>query len=118
MPAGLAVVAGEHSGELVAAQPRHQIAAAERRQPVRDGLEHPVAGVVSERVVDGLEAVQVQNDDDRRPVGAQQRRRERAEQAPVRKAREFVVAGGPQQDRPLRLQPHDLRPQPRQFGVV
>ncbi len=48
--------------ELVAAEPRHQMAAGRRAlgQPLRDLGQQPVADAVAERVVDGLEAVEVE----------------------------------------------------------
>ncbi len=51
----------EQNRELVAAQPGHGVADTQRRPHARgDGLQHPVAGVVAERVVDDLEVVEVQ----------------------------------------------------------
>jgi hypothetical protein len=51
----------QHHDELVAAEPRHGVAAAQRpRQPRRHLLEDLVADVVAERVVDVLEPVEVE----------------------------------------------------------
>ena len=51
----------EQNRELVAAQPGNGVALAQRgAQARRDRLQHPVAGVVAERVVDVLEVVEVQ----------------------------------------------------------
>ena len=55
------LVAGvEHDGELVAAEPRQRVARAQRLLQARAELaQHLVAGVVAERVVELLEAVEV-----------------------------------------------------------
>ena len=51
----------EQHGELVAAHARDGVARAQRGvEPQRDGLQQPVAGLVAERVVDDLEAVEVE----------------------------------------------------------
>ena len=51
----------EQHGELVAAHARDGVARAQRRvEPQRDGLQQLVAGLVAERVVDDLEAVEVE----------------------------------------------------------
>ena len=51
----------EQQRELVAAQPRDRVVRAQRRfEPARDGLQQLVAGRVAERVVDDLEAVEVE----------------------------------------------------------
>ena len=63
-----AVGALEQHGELVAAEAGGGVARADaRRQPLRDLVEHLVAGRVAEAVVDGLEVVEV-DEDDRQPV--------------------------------------------------
>jgi hypothetical protein len=50
----------QHHGELIAAQPRHRIRRAQRIAQARGHfLQHHVTGVVSERVVDFLETVQI-----------------------------------------------------------
>ena len=50
----------EEQGELVAAEPGHSVAGPQdRAQPVRGFDQEPVAGVVPEAVVDGLEMVEV-----------------------------------------------------------
>ncbi len=56
---GVVAERGDH-GELVAAEPGHQIVAAQRvRQPERDAADQFVADVMAERVVDVLEVVEV-----------------------------------------------------------
>jgi hypothetical protein len=50
----------QQHGELVAAQPYDKISACGRLQPPRDFGQHPVAGRVSEGVVDFLEVIQIQ----------------------------------------------------------
>ena len=52
--------AGRDHREFVAAEPRHQIAAAQRmRQPQRDVADQFVAGRMAERVIDVLEMVEI-----------------------------------------------------------
>ena len=54
----------EQHGELVAAEARDGVAGAQRAtQPARDGDQQLVADVVAERVVDELEAVEVEEQD-------------------------------------------------------
>ena len=54
----------EHERELVAAEPRHEAALARRRaQPLTDHLEHAVAELVPEAVVDHLEIVEIDEQD-------------------------------------------------------
>ncbi len=83
---------GGEEGELVPAEARHGPARVHRiPHPGRDGLEEPVAGVVPERVVNGLELVEVDEKD-----GEGVARREGlldlgAELGPVGEAREAVV---------------------------
>ena len=56
----LAVEVGLDHHELVAAEPRHHVARPRRRaQALGDGLEHEIAAIVTEAVVDLLEAVDV-----------------------------------------------------------
>ena len=51
----------QEDGKLVAAQPCHRVGLPQRRtEPRGDELQHAVAGMMSERVVDLLEAVQVE----------------------------------------------------------
>ena len=51
----------QQDGELVAAEPRDGVGLAQRRaEPRGDALQHAVAGMMSERVVDLLEAVQIE----------------------------------------------------------
>src|SRR4051794_17148158 len=57
--------------ELVAAEARRQLVAAERlAQALGDGEQEAVAGVVAEAVVDDLEAVEVDEQDGDLPAGA------------------------------------------------
>ena len=54
------IAAGQQDRELVAAQSGHGVGFAQRfAQALRNGLQHQVARVVAERVVDELEPVQV-----------------------------------------------------------
>ena len=56
---GVVAQRGDHR-ELVAAEPRHQVVAAQRvRQPQRDVADQFVADVMAERVVDVLEVVEI-----------------------------------------------------------
>ena len=53
----------EQHGELVAAEAAHQVAVAHRAaQAAGEGLQHAVADAVAERVVDHLEAVEVEEE--------------------------------------------------------
>src|SRR6266511_5400699 len=85
----------EQHRELVAAEPRDDVAGAQRLfEPRRDHLEQIVAGLVAEAVVYELEAVEVEKDD-RRPVAttllARQRRGQViGEQRPVRRSEEHT----------------------------
>ena len=66
--AAVGQVAQQH-GELVAAEPRERVAAPERAaQPLGDVAQQPVAVVVAERVVDLLEAVEVDQQQADRPA--------------------------------------------------
>ena len=57
------VARGEEDAELVAAEPRRDVAGPEGQgKPPGDLLEDPVAGAVAERFVDDLEAVDVEQD--------------------------------------------------------
>ena len=89
---------GQHDDELVAAEARHEVALAHAApQPPRDLAQRRVARRVPVRVVDRLEAVEVEHHDpDRaRPrAGPRQRRLERAlQRAPVGEPRQRVVVG-------------------------
>ena len=90
------VGARHENGEFVAAEARDEILAAERRpQPGADLLEHEVTVMVTQRVVDLLEAVEV---DEQEPAGAERLVLQRLpdgleEPAPVRQLGEAVVAG-------------------------
>ena len=88
----------QQDGELVAADPRDGVAGAQRGvEPARDRLEQPVAGLVAERVVDELEAVEVEEQHGGAAVAvaaarAAQRLLEPVEeQRPVREPGERVV---------------------------
>ena len=87
-------VADEHR-ELVAAKPSGEILDADRAgQAVGELGEELVAGAVAPRVVDRLEAVEVEVEDSRRPCRALELVLHRLEQvAPVGKAGERVVIG-------------------------
>ena len=51
----------QHEHEFIAAQPRDRVALAHGlHQPLRDRLQQLVAGVVTERIVDPLEVVEVE----------------------------------------------------------
>ncbi len=92
----VAVGGGHEHRELVAAEARHQVLAAERlAQPRPDLLEHEVAVVMAECVVDLLEAVEV---DQQQPTGPQLASLERAahgvpEPAAVGQLGQAVVGG-------------------------
>ena len=61
--ASLAARAAQQAGELVAAEPGDRVAAAQAPgQRARDGADQLVAGLVAERVVDVLEAVDVDHE--------------------------------------------------------
>ena len=83
--------------ELVAAQPRDGVAAGQgAAQPLRDRLEQQVAVGVAKRVVDLLEAVEVDHDDAEAGVGAAAAHRllgAHREEGPVGQAGEGVVQG-------------------------
>ena len=86
----------EQDRELVAAEPRHGVAHAQRgAQARRDRLQHPVAGGVAERVVDRLEVVEVQEQHGERPAvvasAAERVFDAIAEQRPVREVGDRVV---------------------------
>ena len=78
------VTRGEHDGELVAAEPRQRVALAQRHlQPRPDLAQHLVAGVVAERVVELLEAVEVDQQQRDLGVGVLDRLAEPREQVPA-----------------------------------
>ena len=89
-------VLAEHD-ELVAAEPRHRVGLAHRGLDARGGLdEQLVADRVTERVVDGLEPVEVDEQHAAHAVAAAARARERllepvGEHHPVRQTRERIV---------------------------
>ena len=88
----------EQHGELVAAKPRDGIGRARALdEPLRGGLQQPVADVVAERVIDVLEVVEVDHQHGEAVLRAP-RQVERvlhavAEQAPVRKQCQRIVEG-------------------------
>ena len=89
---------GEQDGELVAAEPGDRVAARRRRSRSRlaDLAQQLVADVVAERVVDLLEAVEVDQEDRDlvlRPRLGQRLVDAAAEQPPVRQGGEGVVEG-------------------------
>ena len=60
----------EEDGELVAGEPGHRVGGPHGLdQPLGDGLQQPVAGVVAERVVDVLEVVEVEEHHGDVPLG-------------------------------------------------
>jgi hypothetical protein len=62
---------GQDQRELVAAEPRHRVDVAERAaQARRDELEHAIAGVVPQRVVDLLEPIEIHHEQRERLAGA------------------------------------------------
>ncbi len=89
---------GEEDGELVAAEPCHQVRLADALlQRCGDLLQQGVAGVVAQGVVDGLEAVQV-DIEHRQRLSVAPRQGDAlvavlGEEAPVRQARQGVVVG-------------------------
>ncbi len=90
---GVGVGAGEQHRELVAADPHRQAVVADLgAQQLRDRDEQPVADVVAEQVIDGLEVVQV-DQQHRRPSRRGQGGVEPvAEQRPVGQPGQAVVA--------------------------
>ncbi len=87
----------QQHGELVAADPRHQVGGAgSGAQPLGHRLEHAVAGGVAEPVVDGLEAVEVEEHERAAgalAAGARERALERVEEErAVGQPRQAVVA--------------------------
>ena len=97
---GRALVVGvlADDDELVAAVPAHEVVAADRRDEAGgDQLEHGVAGGVVEFVVDGLEVVQVHEDQGERLLPFNRRGDTRrdvaAEQNPVGEPAHRVVQG-------------------------
>ena len=75
-------------GEFLAAEPAEQIARADRRAgEIAEGLQHPIASLMAGRVVDVLEAVEIEQQQRRRPAfgdGAlEQRSAEIEKRAPV-----------------------------------
>ena len=120
-----AVHRGQQQRELVAAQARHRVALAQRpEQPLRDALEQAVAHAVAQRVVDDLEAVQVQEQHGQplaRAVRVGHRHRETVvEQHPVGQAGERVLVGQAADTllRPLALGDVEGREQQRRRGGI
>ena len=80
----------EQHGELVAAHARHGVARAQRRvQAPGDGLQQLIADLVAERVVDDLEAVEVEE----QHGGARRRRRAGARAAATARAGRGTACG-------------------------
>ncbi len=87
---------GQQRDELVSAQARHGVAAAQAgRKPPGDLLQQLVAGFVSERVIDLLEAVEVEEEQRELPVVATRLGdaliQQLGEEAPIRQSGEPVV---------------------------
>ena len=96
--AGAADVGADHD-ELVAAEPRDRVGRPDRLgQPSREGEQHLVAGGVAGRVVDQLEAVEIEHEDrhvDALAPAAPHRVAEPVErERAVRQVRERVMEGG------------------------
>ena len=88
----------EQHRELIAAEPGDRVGRPRALdEPLRSGLQQPVADVVPERVVHVLEVVEVDHQDRQSVLGAPRERDSVldaiAEQAPVRKQRQRVVEG-------------------------
>ena len=83
--------------ELVAAEPGHDVVRVAHHlgQPLAEHGQQVVAGVVAERVVDVLEAVQVEQDHGEAALAGQHRLGALAGGAPVEQAGELVPPGGP-----------------------
>jgi hypothetical protein len=82
---------GEQDGELVTAEARQQVVRAQRRlQPRADALQQQVAHVMAERVVELLEAVEVEQQERQRPSAPDVRLEAQAEGTPVGELRELV----------------------------
>ena len=87
----------EQDGELVAAEPSDQVAFANAaREPLHDGPQQHVAGLVAERLVHDLEPVEIEQQQRHRSVPAQRARRRMAELVaqilPVGNTRQRIVA--------------------------
>ena len=95
--ASAAVAVREVDDELVAAEAGHGgVLAGGHPQSLADGLDHPVAGGVAERVVDHLEAVDVEEDDADGLAGRaadEGRRQALHERGAVEEAGQLVVVG-------------------------
>ena len=105
--------AGQQDGELVAAQTRHRVRLAQRLAQARaDQLEQAVPDQVAERVVDFLEAVEIEQQHRHRLVRTPRRvdrlRDAVVEQGPVRQAGQGVVQGHALQLGMLRLALRDV----------
>ena len=86
----------ENDDEFVAAEPRHDVARAQcMAQPVGDLHQQEVAGVVSQRIVDDLEAVEIDEQHRELPLIAPRRLDRIAQQfvehLPVRQIGQTVV---------------------------
>ncbi len=89
--------AGDHHGELVAADTGEQMATRSLAEAVRHGLEQAVAGRMAEGVVDLLEAIEIEiNHGHRRAVDAARFGRLiqcRHQRRPVGKSAQLVIGG-------------------------
>jgi hypothetical protein len=88
--------AGQQDGELVAGEPRHDVARPgphHRAGPRRDLLEQLIAVLVAERVVDLLEPVKVEDEDGRQTAARQRLGDPFREELPVGQAGQGVVLG-------------------------
>jgi hypothetical protein len=95
---------GQQDGELVAAQPCHRVARAHAAaEPVRELLQEAVADMVAQRVVDLLEAVEVEEEEGQGPAEAQGVLEPLAQQAAVGEPGQRVVQGLVAQPLLLRL---------------
>ncbi len=102
---------GKDQRELVAAEASRRVAlATARSQHLRGGLEHPVSRVVTVRVVDGLEAVEIAGEQ-REAVSRATRRQQRLAQ-PVEEERAIGESGEAVAEREIveaRVVAHPLR---------
>ena len=82
----------EHNHELVAADAAHQVVPSyAAAQPPRNLDQDPVAGEVTQPVVDGLESVQIAEDDNAARTERQFSCEPREELTPIRQVRQRIV---------------------------
>ena len=84
--------------EFVAAKPRHDVARAQRAaQPARDLHQQHVAGIMAERIVDDLEAVEIDEQHGKLPLvalrGVDRTAQQSVEHLAVRQVRQAVMRG-------------------------